>query len=101
MALFKIFKGNDTAKLSNYTALPPTDGYAYYDTSTKLFYIDADYDGEGTITRKAINAANAGIAGSAMNGIYYGVCSTAASTKAKVAKLEDASGFPVSSSGVI
>ena len=36
-----------------------------------------------------------------MNGIYYGVCSTAASTKAKVAKLEDASGFPVSSSGVI
>ena len=54
MALFKIFKGNSTAKLTdsknpNYKI--PTDGYAYYDTSSKLFYIDADYNGNGTITR--------------------------------------------------
>lgn len=62
MALFKIFKGNETAKLvdSNATGYRvPTDGYAYYDTSTKLFYIDADYDGNGTIKRYPINAASA------------------------------------------
>jgi len=63
MALFKIFKGNETAKLVDSNAAGyriPTDGYAYYDTSTKLFYIDADYDGNGTTTRSPINADSAG-----------------------------------------
>lgn len=62
MALFKIFKGNETAKLTDTNATGyriPTDGYAYYDTSTKLFYIDADYDGNGTIKRYPINAGTA------------------------------------------
>ena len=56
MALFKIFKGSDSAKLTNPQATGykvPVDGYAYYDTSTKLFYIDADYssNNNGTISR--------------------------------------------------
>ena len=54
MALFKIFKGNDTAKLTDSTATgykTPTDGYAYYDTSTKLFYIDAEYPGVSGVSR--------------------------------------------------
>lgn len=58
MALFKIFKGNSSDKLLNPEAQgykTPVDGYAYYNTSTGLFYIDADY-GNGTITRKPINA---------------------------------------------
>ena len=62
MALFKIFKGSDSAKITDSTVSGyrvPTDGYAYYDTSTKLFYIDADYDGNGTIKRYPINAASA------------------------------------------
>lgn len=53
MALFKIFKGSNTAKITNSSAtgyITPTDGYAYYDTSSKLFYIDAAYSGD-TITR--------------------------------------------------
>ena len=40
MALFKIFKGNDK---SNLDAKPLTDGYAYYNTDTRRFYIDAYY----------------------------------------------------------
>lgn len=62
MALFKIFKGNDSAKITDSTVSGyrmPTDGYAYYDTSTKLFYIDADYNDNGTITRSPINAGTA------------------------------------------
>lgn len=62
MALFKIFKGNETAKLTDSNATDyrvPTDGYAYYDTSSKLFYIDADYDENGTIKRYPINAGTA------------------------------------------
>lgn len=46
MALFKIFKGHDSSKLTDSSVegyRDPTDGYAYYDTSTKLFYIDAEY----------------------------------------------------------
>ena len=101
MALFKIFKGNQTDNLLNSNATgyrTPTDGYAYYDTSTKLFYIDADYRSEPdpenpVITRQPINAAHAGVAGSALNGIFYGTCSTAASTKTKVATLTDDTGF--------
>ena len=64
MALFKIFKGSDSSKLTDSTATgykTPTDGYAYYDTSTKLFYIDAAYDSSNptTISRAAINADSA------------------------------------------
>lgn len=65
MALFKIFKGNDSNKLTKPSTtgyLTPTDGYAYYDTSTKLFYIDAAYPGAAGITRQPINAAKADIA---------------------------------------
>ena len=53
MALFKIFKGNDSAKITNSAAAgykPLVDGYAYYDTTTRKFYIDAEYpvlDNEG------------------------------------------------------
>ena len=46
MALFKIFKGNDSGKITDPSIIgyrDPVDGYAYYDTSTKLFYIDAEY----------------------------------------------------------
>ncbi len=72
MALFKIFKGNTTDNLlkptingqtnKNYKA--PVDGYAYYDTSTKFFYIDADYRetpdlNNPVITRQPINAYHA------------------------------------------
>ena len=54
MALFKIFKGSETAKLTDSSITGykvPTDGYAYYDTSTKLFYIDAEYPGATGVTR--------------------------------------------------
>lgn len=104
MALFKIFKGNQTDNLLNSNATGyrvPTDGYAYYDTSTKLFYIDADYNNNGTITRAPINAAHAGIAGSALNGIFYGICSTPASTKAKVATLIDNTGFALTEGTIV
>jgi hypothetical protein len=80
LALFKIFKGSDSAKLTNTAASgyrTPTDGYAYYDTSTKLFYIDAEYPGTSGVTRQPINASKAGVAGNALNGIFYGTCSTA------------------------
>lgn len=94
MALFKIFKGNETAKLTDSTATgyrTPTDGYAYYDTSSKLFYIDAAYGSDiNDITRAPINA---NIANIAMNGVYYGTCSTAQATKTKVATLVNGDGF--------
>ena len=64
----------------------PTDGYAYYDTSSKLFYIDAAYDGT-VISRQPINADNA------VNGMFYGTCATAQSTKAKIAILTNSKGF--------
>lgn len=54
MALFKIFKGSESSKLTNPSATgykTPVDGYAYYDTTTKLFYIDAAYPGAAGITR--------------------------------------------------
>ena len=59
MALFKIFKGSDSSKITDSSVTGykvPVDGYAYYDTTTNLFYIDADYEGQGTITREPINA---------------------------------------------
>ena len=65
MALFKIFKGNATGKITdpnNPEYIQPTaatDGYAYYDTSTRKFYINADYNNDGTITRQPINAYHA------------------------------------------
>ena len=68
LALFKVFKGSNTAKITDPEAtgyITPnanTDGYAYYDTSTKLFYIDANYPGTEGITRQPINAKKADIA---------------------------------------
>jgi len=65
LALFKIFKGSDSAKLTDSTATGykiPVDGYAYYDTTTKLFYIDAEYPGTNGVTRQPINAKKADIA---------------------------------------
>ena len=54
MALFKIFKGSDSSKLTDSSVSGykvPVDGYAYYDTTTKLFYIDAEYPGTSGVTR--------------------------------------------------
>jgi len=71
LALFKIFKGRESNKITNPNASgyrQLTDGYAYYDTSTRLFYIDAEYpieneNGELTneveLSRKPINAYRA------------------------------------------
>ena len=71
MALFKIFKGRESNKITDPNEpgyKPLVDGYAYYDTSTKLFYIDAEYPVEnenGQLTnnvqlaRKPINAYHA------------------------------------------
>lgn len=100
MALFKIFKGNDSAKLTDPTAAgykTPVDGYAYYDTTSKLFYIDAAYDASSpnTITRHPINAAVAGVAGTALNGVFYGTCGTARTTERKDVILNDDTGFTV------
>ena len=42
LALFKIFKGSDSNKLTKPGTtgyLTPTDGYAYYDTTTKLLTV--------------------------------------------------------------
>ena len=97
MALFKIFKGNN---INN--AVSPsenTEGWAFYDINSKLFYIDAKYNGS-TVSRQPLNAAHAGVAGSALNGIFYGTCSTSASTKAKAATLIDNTGFALTT-GVI
>lgn len=65
MALFKIFKGSDSSKLTDSSVSGykvPVDGYAYYDTTTKLFYIDAEYPGTNGVTRQPINAKKADIA---------------------------------------
>ena len=59
MALFKIFKGNDSTKLSNYSTLPLVEGYAYYDLTTRKFYIDAMYGDATTLSRQPLNAENA------------------------------------------
>ena len=98
MALFKVFKGKDSEKIINPSASgykQPVDGYAYYDTSSKLFYIDAAYDPTHPeiITREPINAAYAGVAGNSLNGVYYGTCVNSETVKAKVATLVDATGF--------
>lgn len=97
LALFKIFKGNNTAKITNSSAtgyITPTDGYAYYDTSSKLFYIDAAYSGT-TISRQPINADNAA------NGVFYGTCPTAQGTKAKVATLTNGTGFSLKAGTIV
>ena len=69
MALFKIFKGHNTDRILNPNDpnwIPEIDGYAYYDTSSRLFYIDAEYpindSGEEEtfgLDRRPINAAYA------------------------------------------
>ena len=97
LALFKIFKGNNTAKITNSSAtgyITPTDGYAYYDTGSKLFYIDAAYSGT-TISRQPINADNA------TNGIFYGTCTTAQATQAKVATLTNGTGFSLKAGTIV
>lgn len=68
MALFKIFNnissGNTIDSLSTHQ-----EGYCYFDANTNKFYVDTT------------NAA-AGLR--QLNGTYYGECSTAAATTAKV-----------------
>ena len=62
MELFKIIKDSDSDKLTDSTATgykTPVDVYAYYDTTTKLFYIDAEYPGTTGVTRQPINAYKA------------------------------------------
>lgn len=51
MALFKIFKGSESARLLDVTNInykPLTAGYCYFDTTSKKFYIDID--NETTLT---------------------------------------------------
>jgi hypothetical protein len=57
MALFKVFKGHETQKITDPSAVgyrapaEGTNGFAYYDTSSNLFYIDAEYpNSEGIVT---------------------------------------------------
>lgn len=65
MALFKIFKGTDISKLTdpaNEEYIPLKDGYCYFDTTTGLFFIDAEVvkeDGTTEIVRAPINANRA------------------------------------------
>ena len=65
MALFKIFKGTDVNKLTNPAHedyIPLKDGYCYFDTTTGLFFIDAEVvkeDGTTGIVRAPINASKA------------------------------------------
>ena len=65
MALFKIFKGTDISKLTNPAHeeyIPLKDGYCYFDTTTGLFFIDAEVvkeDGTTEIVRAPINANRA------------------------------------------
>ena len=62
MALFKIFRGTDISKLTNPANeeyIPLKDGYCYFDTTTGLFFIDAEVvkeDGTTEIVRAPINA---------------------------------------------
>lgn len=64
MALFKVNKGSNTQRLINpsYTEnggyIQPKDGYCYFDTSTGLFFIDAE-NNAGTVVRAPINANRA------------------------------------------
>lgn len=53
MALFKIFKGDGSAK-----ALPTTktDGFCYFTYNDGKFYVDYA-DATGTLQRRALNAA--------------------------------------------
>ena len=65
MALFKIFRGTDISKLTNPANeeyIPLKDGYCYFDTTTGLFFIDAEVvkeDGTTEIVRAPINANRA------------------------------------------
>jgi hypothetical protein len=68
MALFKIFKGTDVNKLQakdengKFTEVAFNDGYCYFDTTTGLFFIDAEIvhpDGKIELTRAPINAGKA------------------------------------------
>lgn len=66
MALFKINRGANTQRLinPNYSEngenkyIQPKDGYCYFDTSTGLFFIDAENE-NGEVIRAPINAAAA------------------------------------------
>lgn len=68
MALFKIFKGTDVNKLQakdengKFTEVAFNDGYCYFDTTTGLFFIDAEIihpNGKIELTRAPINAGKA------------------------------------------
>lgn len=101
MALFKIFKGNQTENLFNSDNNPnyraPVDGYAYYDTSSKLLYIDADYsaNGNGTITREPINAYSALRDG--IGNIIESTYATKLSISGTTLKLQNTAGTDLSS----
>ena len=66
MALFKINRGANTQRLinPNYSEngenkyIQPKDGYCYFDTTTGLFFIDAENE-NGEVIRAPINAAAA------------------------------------------
>ena len=122
MALFKIFKGTDTKRLTDpsYTQnggyIQPVDGYCYFDTTTGLFFIDANLGTEQSprLVRAPINAniaeqAICDIEGNQINntyarkghGVYYGTCDTAAGTKPKVVELVDKTGFELKTGTII
>lgn len=66
MALFKINKGSNTQRLTNPNYMEgeenkyiqPKDGYCYFDTSTGLFFIDAENE-NGDVVRAPLNASRA------------------------------------------
>ena len=55
MALFKISKG----KAANLAKKDKVDGYAWFTPDDGKFYIDADIENNGTVTRVPLNAEKA------------------------------------------
>lgn len=55
MALFKILRGKSKSALD---AKTKTDGYCYFVTDNKKFYIDYE-DDDGNLQREPLNAENA------------------------------------------
>lgn len=77
MALFKISKG----KAANLANKPMTDGYAWFTPDDGKFYIDADIEGNGTVTRVPLNALKADQDSEGRNikgtySVYYVACNT-------------------------
>lgn len=74
MALFKIFKGTEVERLTNPSHpnyVPLNSGYCYFDTTTGLFFIDAE-NNTGELIRAPINANRAiyDIDGEQINNTY-------------------------------